>query len=84
MSGQFLQAVEDILEREKKDDEEAVKDDIKIVKAGYNLLSEKDRKRYIQELTREMTDMAKRLEFEKAAIIRDEIERIKSGKDLAQ
>ena len=77
-------AVEDILEREKKDDEEAVKDDIKIVKAGYNLLSEKDRKRYIQELTREMTDMAKRLEFEKAAIIRDEIERIKSGKDLAQ
>ena len=69
---------------EKKEDEDSVKEDIQIVKAGYNLLSEKDRKRYIQELTREMTDMAKRLEFEKAAIIRDEIERIKSGKDLAQ
>ena len=71
-------------EREKKEDEDSVKEDIQIVKAGYNLLSEKDRKRYIQELTREMTDMAKRLEFEKAAVLRDEIERIKAGKDLSR
>ena len=77
-------AIDDILEREKKEDEDSVKEDIQIVKAGYNLLSEKDRKRYIQELTREMTDMAKRLEFEKAAVLRDEIERIKAGKDLAR
>ena len=34
--------------------------------------------------TREMTDMAKRLEFEKAAVLRDEIERIKAGKDLSR
>ncbi len=77
-------AIDDILEREKKEDEDSVKEDIQIVKAGYNLLSEKDRKRYIQELTREMTDMAKRLEFEKAAVLRDEIERIKAGKDLSR
>ena len=77
-------AIDDILEREKKEDEDSVKEDIQIVKAGYNLISEKDRKRYIQELTREMTDMAKRLEFEKAAVLRDEIERIKAGKDLSR
>ena len=75
-------AIEDILEREEKDDEEAVKDEIKIVKASYNLLLERDRKRYIADLTRQMTELAKNLEFEKAALIRDEIQRIKDRKDL--
>ena len=75
-------AIEDIIEREKKDDEEAVKDEIKIVSSSYNLLLERDRKRYIADLTKQMTELAKNLEFEKAALIRDEIQRIKDRKDL--
>ena len=43
-------------------------------------LSAKDREALIEKLTREMKQAAKELEFEKAAYIRDEIARIKSGK----
>lgn len=75
-------AVEDILEREKSDDEAIAKEEIRIVKGNYNLLVERDRKRYIADLTRQMTELAKNLEFEKAALLRDEIQRIKDRKDL--
>ena len=76
-------AVEDILEREKSDDEAIAKEEIRIVSSNYNLLVERDRKRYIADLTRQMTELAKNLEFEKAALIRDEIQRIKERKDLS-
>ena len=75
-------AVEDILEREKSDDDEAAKEEMKILSSNYNLLVERDRKRYIADLTRQMTELAKNLEFEKAALLRDEIQRIKDRKDL--
>ena len=75
-------AVEDILEREKADDEAIAKEEIRIVSSSYNLLAERDRKRYIADLTKQMTELAKNLEFEKAALIRDEIQRIKDRKDL--
>ena len=77
-------AVEDILEREKSDDEAIAKEEIRIVKGNYNLLVERDRKRYIADLTRQMTELAKNLEFEKAALLRDEIQRIKDRKDLTE
>ena len=43
-------------------------------------MSAKDREAMIEKLTREMKQAAKELEFEKAAYIRDEIVRLKSGK----
>ena len=43
-------------------------------------LSAKDREAMIEKLTREMKQAAKDLEFEKAAFLRDEIARLKSGK----
>ena len=43
-------------------------------------MSAKDREALIEKLTREMKQAARELEFEKAAYIRDEIARIKSGK----
>ena len=43
-------------------------------------LSAKDREALIEKLTREMKQAARELEFEKAAFIRDEIARLKSGK----
>ena len=43
-------------------------------------MSAKDREALIEKLTREMKQAARELEFEKAAFIRDEIARIRSGK----
>ena len=74
--------IEDILEREIKDSEDIAKEDAKILKGGYNLLLEKDRKKYIKTLEKQMVEYAKNLEFEKAAVLRDEITRIKERKDL--
>lgn len=69
--------VEDILTREGKEKEESEKDEVKILSSSYNLLLEKDRKKYIKRLTEEMNECARNLEFEKAAVLRDEINRIK-------
>ncbi|MCQ2398465.1 MAG: excinuclease ABC subunit B [Sphaerochaetaceae bacterium] len=70
-------AVEDILEHEHQDAVQNEEDDIKIRKSGYNLLDGSQRKKYIKELESEMLKAAKDLEFERAAILRDEIESIK-------
>ena len=75
-------AIEDIIERENTDDEEIAKEEIRITSSAYNLLLERDRKKYINDLTKQMMEMAKNLEFEKAALLRDEIQRIKERKDL--
>jgi excinuclease ABC subunit B len=74
--------IDDILERELKDSEEIAKSDAKILSSSYNLLVEKDRKKYIKDLEKQMREYAADLEFEKAAVLRDEIERIKQRKDL--
>ena len=74
--------IEDILEREIKDSEAIAKEDAKILKGNYNLLLEKDRKKYIKTLEKQMMECAENLQFEKAAVIRDEIQRIKDRKDL--
>lgn len=76
--------IEDILERSLRESEEIAKEDAKILSSSYNLLSEKDRKKYIKDLEKQMRDYAAGLEFEKAAVIRDEIERIRERKDIAQ
>ena len=74
--------IEDILEREIKDSEAIAKEDAKILKGNYNLLLEKDRKKYIKTLEKQMMEYAENLQFEKAAVIRDEIQRIKDRKEL--
>lgn len=76
----IIKAVEDILEREKTDIVENSKQDIKIIKAGFNLLNPADRKRYIKELETQMLQAAKDLEFERAALLRDEIQNVKQLK----
>ena len=72
-------AIEDILERQMKDAEEIQQEELKIQRSAFNLLLEKDRKKYLRSLEKEMRECAERLEFEKAAAIRDEIERVKKG-----
>ena len=74
----IVKAVEDILEREKEEAAENEKQDISIRKAGYNLLEPSQRKKYIKDLENEMLEAAKNLEFERAAVLRDEIQNIKN------
>lgn len=73
-------AVEDILETEKKDLVENEENELKIRKSAYNLLDPKQRKKYISELEKQMLRCAQDLEFERAAVIRDEIENIRNLK----
>lgn len=70
-------AVQDILVRKK---EEAKKDEtetIEMVKAGYNILIPAQRKKLIKHLESMMLEHAKNLEFEKAAMVRDEVAQLK-------
>ncbi|MBR0521518.1 MAG: excinuclease ABC subunit B, partial [Spirochaetales bacterium] len=73
----IVKAVEDILEREREDERENERTDISIRKAGFNLLDSSQRKKYIKELEAEMLQAAKDLEFERAAVLRDEIKNIR-------
>ncbi len=75
----IIKAVQDIIEREKEETREIQKQDLAILKGGYNLFVANDRKKYIKALEKEMFEAAKNMEFERAAIIRDEIQAIKEG-----
>jgi len=75
----IVKAVQDIIEREREETKEIQKQDLAILKGGYNLLNANDRKKYIKALEKEMLEAAKNLEFERAAIIRDEIVAIREG-----
>ena len=77
-------AVEDYIEHEKEDRSESQKADLKIERSGYNLLTQSGRNKYIKALEKEMRTLAEALEFERAAVIRDEIEFVKSGKYLEE
>lgn len=73
-------AVEDILEREKQEKAELDQSDIRIKRGMFNMLDAKQRKQYISLLEKEMLQAAKDLEFEKAALLRDEISNVKNLK----
>lgn len=75
----IVKAVQDILEREREETKEIQKQDLSILKGGYNLFNANDRKKYIKALEKEMLEAAKNLEFERAAVIRDEIVAIREG-----
>jgi excinuclease ABC subunit B len=70
-------AIHDILLREKAGKEADEKRNLAVMQGRYNLINPKERKAYIKELEALMLEHAKNLEFEQAALIRDEIQRIK-------
>lgn len=72
-------AVQDILVRKLIEEKEIQKQDIEVLKGGYNLLIQKERNKLIKELKKQMLEHAKNLEFEQAAILRDEIEALERG-----
>ena len=72
-------AVEDILERRHEERGEIVESEIEVLKRGHNLLVPEQKRLLIKALEAEMLEHAKRLEFEEAALIRDEIDKLKRG-----
>lgn len=70
-------SIQDILVRKKEEQRESENFNLEVVKKGYNLLVEKQRKQLVKRLEKEMVELAKNLEFERAAVVRDEIQRIK-------
>lgn len=70
-------SVQDILIREVPTPQDAQRTNIEFLKEQYNILIPQQKKALISALEKEMLELAKILEFERAALIRDEIERLK-------
>ena len=73
----IIKAVHDILTRQKEESRAAEEQAIEVLKKSYNVLIPKEKAALIKALEAEMLEMAKQLEFEKAALIRDEIQQLK-------
>jgi excinuclease ABC subunit B len=72
-------AIADILTRHIEEDKSAASASIEVLKKSYNVLIPAQRKQLIAALETEMLEHAKNLEFEQAAAIRDEIQKIKDS-----
>ncbi len=70
-------SIQDMLVRKVTLKRESEKVSLEVLKQGFNVLVPKERKMLITRLEREMFELAKNLEFERAAVIRDEIKRLK-------
>jgi len=69
-------AVQDILVREREEKRYGAETNIEIIKRSYNVMVPKEKKSLIKALEAEMLERAKDLEFEAAALIRDEIAKL--------
>ena len=72
-------SVEAILERHLEEKTDSARASLQVLRGNTNLLDAKQCKKLIKSLEREMLEKAKNLEFEEAALLRDEIEKLKSG-----
>ncbi len=75
-------SVQDILERHKEEKIEVTSDEITFLKKTHNILVPEQKKALIKSLEARMLEHAKNLEFEEAALLRDEIARIKEGAEV--
>jgi excinuclease ABC subunit B len=71
-------AVVDILERKREEKRKTERITLEVLEKSYNLLIPKERAALVRALEAQMVEHAKNLEFEAAALIRDEIQRIQS------
>ena len=69
-------AIEDILEHQKEEALDSANMDLEVLKKGLNLFKASDRKKLVKRLTEEMTACAERMEYEQAAVYRDQIAEI--------
>jgi excinuclease ABC subunit B len=70
-------SIQDLLIRKKEEKRTLEKFDLELMERQYNILIPKQRQALIKRLEQEMLELAKNLEFERAAVLRDELNRIK-------
>ncbi len=70
-------AIEDILTRKNEEKKEAVQTELSVIKGATNMFIPAQRKKLIKIMEKQMLEHAERLEFEEAALLRDEIDQIK-------
>jgi excinuclease ABC subunit B len=75
----ITKAVQDILVRKREEKRAGESVNLEVLKRSYNVLVPKERKALLKALEDEMISLAKDLEFERAAVVRDEIRRITEG-----
>jgi excinuclease ABC subunit B len=73
-------AVQDILIRKTDQKKKAEQMNVHLMKENVNLLDPKQKKKLIKALEKEMLEKAKNMEFEEAAVLRDEIAELKGEK----
>ncbi len=71
-------AISDILEHQKEEAQDVATIDLEVLKKGLNLFKSSDRKKLIKRLTEEMSACAERMEYEQAAVFRDQIKEIEA------
>jgi excinuclease ABC subunit B len=70
-------AVQDILIRKKEEARQTESRSIELIKQGYNILVPREKAKLLRHLEQLMLEHAKNLEFEQAALVRDEIEALR-------
>ncbi|QEN07728.1 excinuclease ABC subunit B [Oceanispirochaeta crateris] len=76
----IIKAVQDILIRKTEQKKKAEEMTISVMKDNVNLLDPVQKKKLIKALEKEMLEKAKNMEFEEAAVLRDEIAELKGEK----
>jgi len=74
-------AIGDILERHHEEKTDAAATEIEVLEQSHNILVPEQKNKLLKVLEAQMLEHAKNLEYEEAARIRDEIEKIKRGGD---
>lgn len=74
--------VQNILERHREEKIDATLDEVSLLVKTHNMLVPEQRKSLVKALEQRMLEHAKNLEFEEAATLRDEITRIREGRDV--
>jgi excinuclease ABC subunit B len=69
-------SIQDLLIRRKEEKRSLEKFDLELIERQYNILVPKQRQALIKRLEQEMLELAKNLEFERAAVLRDELKRL--------
>ena len=72
-------AIDDILVRQNEEKKETVKIELDVLKKSTNLMVKEQRRKLLKAMEEQMIEYADCLDFESAAIIRDEIQAIKNA-----
>jgi len=73
-------SIQDLLVRHKEEKQGLARFDLELIEQQYNVVVPQQRQALIKRLQEEMLELAKDLEFERAAVLRDEIQRLKEMK----